>query len=272
MEIHENSGRGLKKVVVCPPDREYFEVENLAAHNFREVPDKEVAKRQYKALVNVMRDVGVEVVEVKELRGHPNSVFAMDTATALGYGYIKLRMGLKTRRGEEEWMAKNLENLGLEKIGEIAAPGTAEGGDLIPAYPVFFIGNSGRTNLEGARQIARIVENLGYEARIIPVPEKHLHLGGAMTLIGEDRVLACKSIADEYLKGFEVVRLNCGSFITGNVIYLGRERVIVERRNEEAFEKLKAAGYEVFQLDLSEFVKGSGGPSCLVLPVNRVSD
>ncbi len=264
-----NDGKFLRKVIVVPPRDEYFNVENLKKHNIMEIANKEEAKKQHKDLRDTIRLAGAEVIEIPELEGHPNSVFAMDTSLSLGDSFIKLRMGLSTRRGEDEYMAKILENLGLEKIGEVIAPGTAEGGDLIPAYPIFFIGQSSRTNVEGAQQIAKIAENLGYEARIISVPKPHLHLGGAMTLVGENRILACKSIPKEKLRGFDVLWLNCNSFISGNVIYLGNEKVIVERRNREAMEILENEGYEIHALNLSEFIKGSGGPSCLILAVER---
>ncbi len=264
-----HDGKDLKKVIVAPPKREYFKVEDLKAHNIRERADETLTREQHRKLRDVMRDAGVEIIEVAELMGHPNSVFTMDVALSLNDSFIKLRMGLATRRGEEKWMAQMLEDMGLEKIGEVRAPGTAEGGDLIPAYPVFFIGRSGRTNSDGAAQIAKIAESLGYEPRIIPVPEKHLHLGGAMTPIGEDRVLACKSLPKEHFKGFEILSVDCKSFITGNVIYMGKEKVIAEMRNEEVIKILEREGYEVYALDLSEFVKGSGGPSCLILPLER---
>ena len=264
-----HDGLPLRKVIMSPPREEYFKVENLQKHNIREIADKEKSMEQHEAIRKIMKNAGINVIEIPELKGHPNSVFTMDTSLPLGDSFIKLRMGLATRRGEEEWMAKILENLGLEMIDEIKEPGTAEGGDLIPAYPYFFLGISGRTNRNGAEQLKRILENYGYEVRLIPVPHIHLHLGGAMTLIGEDRILACKSIPDEYLRGFEVIKLNCGSFISGNVIYLGRERVIVERRNVEARMNLENMGYDVYSLDLSEFVKGSGGPSCLILALER---
>ncbi len=264
-----HDGRALKRVIVSPPEKEYFKVENLEEHNIMERANVDKAKEQHKKLRDIMRMAGAEVIEISEIEGHPNSVFTMDTALSLGDSYIKLRMGLPTRRGEEEWMAKILEDLGLERIGEVKAPGTAEGGDLIPSYPFFFIGRSTRTNKEGAGQIEKMVEGLGYEARIIKVPDLHLHLGGAMTLIGEDRILACNSIPRSLLRGFDVIWLRCNSFISGNVIYLGNEKVIVERRNEEARKKLESVGYEIFTLDLSEFVKGSGGPSCLILALER---
>ncbi len=264
-----HDGKSLKRVVVSPPEKEYFKVENLEEHNIMERANVDKAKEQHKKLREIMRMAGADVIEIPELKGHPNSVFTMDTALSLGDSYIKLRMGLPSRRGEEEWMAKILENLGLEIIGEVKAPGTAEGGDLIPAYPIFFIGRSTRTNKEGAEQIKKIVEESGYEARIIEVPDMNLHLGGAMTLIGENRILACNSIPKNLLRGFDVIWLRCNSFISGNVIYLGNEKVIVERRNEEARKKLERESYKIFSLNLSEFVKGSGGPSCLILALER---
>ena len=264
-----HDGWPLRKVIVTPPREEYFKVENLKKHNIREIADRESAMRQHRALQRIMRNAGTQIIEVPELAGHPNSVFAMDTSLSLGDSFIKLRMGLPTRRGEEKWMAEILENSGLEKIGEVRAPGTAEGGDLLAAYPIFFIGLSIRTNKSGAEQLSQILQQWGYEVRKIQVPGIHLHLGGAMTIIGEDRILACKNIPRESLKGFEVIRIDCKSFITGNVIYLGNEKVIIEERNKEAYKKLSEAGYEIFPLNLSEFVKGSGGPSCLILPVKR---
>jgi len=264
-----NDGAPLRRVIVAPPEKEYFAVDDLERHNIRERVDEKKTREQHRILRETMEREGVEVIAVPELEGHPNSVFTMDTALSLGDSFIKLRMGLPTRRGEDEWMAHILENLGLEKIGEIKPPGTAEGGDLIPAYPAFFIGLSGRTNLDGARQVARFVESLGYEARIIEVKSEHLHLGGSMSLIDEDTVLACEYIPSESLRGFQALRIKCRSFISGNVINIGRGKIIVEKRNEEVRSLLLKEGYDVIPLDLSEFVKGSGGPSCLILPLER---
>ncbi len=264
-----HEGWSLRKVIVTPPEIEYFKVENLREHNIREVANKERAKKQHERLRKVMENAGARVIRVPELKGHPNSVFSMDTALPLGDAFIQLRMGLPTRRGEDTYMAKILGDMNLQKIGEIRAPGTAEGGDLLAAYPVFFIGISTRTNKSGAEQLSKILEEWGYETRKISVPDIHLHLGGAMTIIGEDKILACRSIPKELLRGFEVLWLDCRSFITGNVIYLGNENIIIEKRNMKVKKKLNECGYEVFPLDLSEFVKGSGGPSCLILPVER---
>ncbi len=265
-----SDGWTLKITIVVPPEREYFAVDDLKRHNIKMPANVTRAKEQHLLLRNTLRDEGVKVVEIAELKGHPNSVFAMDTSLSLGDSFIILRMGLESRRGEETWMAKILSDMGLEEIGRVVAPGTAEGGDLIPAYPYFFIGRSSRTNDEGVRQISKIVENYGYETIKIKVPEPHLHLGGAMSLVDGHIILACNNLEIPQIGEFNILRVRCKTFISGNVINLGKERVILEKRNYEVRKILEQWGFRTIPLDLSEFVKGSGGPSCLVLPVLRV--
>ncbi|MCD6474488.1 MAG: hypothetical protein J7K47_06270 [Thermoplasmata archaeon] len=40
-----------------------------------------------------------------------------------------------------------------------------------------------------------------------------------------------------------------------------------KKRNKAAREKLLQHGFIVHSIDLSEFIKGNGGPSCLILPL-----
>ncbi len=44
------------------------------------------------------------MINIPELANHPNSVFTRDTALCTPNGYIKLRLGLESRQGEEEWI------------------------------------------------------------------------------------------------------------------------------------------------------------------------
>ena len=261
--------RELKKVIVCSPRKEYFNVDNLNKHNIKEIANREIAINQHEKLRKLMERNGVEVINIPELRGHPNSVFVRDTAVCTPDGVIKLRMGLESRRGEEEWILNILEKIGKSKVGEIKAPGTVEGGDVILSDNIGFIGISQRTNKEGATQISNILKNMDYEPIIIKVPEGHLHLGGAMSLISEDMIIAVDTIEPTYLTDFEILRVPDAGFISGNVITLGNNRVIVEKRNNVVKKILENHNFNVMELNLSEFVKGSGGPSCLILPVER---
>jgi dimethylargininase len=167
-------------------------------------------------------------------------------------------------------MGQILDSLGEPLVGEIRQPGTVEGGDVILAGSVAFVGRSTRTNEEGVEQLAGLLTAMEYEMRVIQLPDSILHLDKAMMPIGPGRVMYCRGlIPEETLRGFEAIELECSQGATANIICLGENEAIVELSNQEAASQLKAQGVVVHELDLSEFAKGSGGPNCLIMPVER---
>ena len=267
-----NEGGRLTKVAVCTPGREYFNVTDLKSHNITEMPDAERTLTQFSLFRSLIQKAGCDVVEVPELSGHPNSVFTRDVSVVTPRGYIRLRMGLDSRKGEEEWMATILDSLGEPCAGVIEAPGTVEGGDIILAGNVAFLGHSQRTNSAGIDQISKFLINMGYEVRIHRLEFRYLHLGGAMSMIGTQRVLCCRGVFPEgFFKGFDTVEVPHRGPSTGNVICLATNEVIANvAENAEAIQALEERGVRVHSIDLSEFRKGTGGPTCLILPIERI--
>ncbi|HEC89201.1 MAG TPA: amidinotransferase, partial [Thermoplasmatales archaeon] len=239
----KNEGDVLRKVIVCTPRLEYFKIDNLDAHNISQLPDRDKAIHQHDVLKSILEKSGCKVIDVVELRNHPNSVFVRDTAICTPKGYIKLRMGLESRRGEEEWMAEVLESVGESNAGSIKKPGTVEGGDVILAGSIAFVGYSSRTNIDGIKQISNLLKDMDYEIRTVKIPPPFLHLGGTMSVISKQCVLYCKDIFPRgFFKGFDKIDIPNSSFISGNVISLGNDRVIVESSNVEVAEKLEDQG------------------------------
>ncbi len=266
----KNEGDKLSRVVLCTPRFEYFRVKDNKAHNITRVADQTKAIQQHDKLKSVLAEFGCEVIDIPELKGHPNSVFTRDTALCTPKGYVKLRMGLPTRRGEESWMAQIMDSLGEPLVGSVEEPGTVEGGDVILAGSIAFVGHSQRTNESGIKQVSRLLNTMGYEVRTAIVPPPYLHIGGAMSIIGPKRVLYCHGVfPDDFFDGFDVVEVHNSTFISGNVICLSDNEVIADAANYETIGKLRKAGVIVHVIDLSEFVKGTGGPSCLIMPVER---
>jgi dimethylargininase len=169
-------------------------------------------------------------------------------------------------------MAKFLESLGKPNAGRIELPGTVEGGDVILAGSVAFVGQSGRTNKEGVKQISNLLNAMEYEVRSTIVPAPYLHIGGAMSIIGPKLVLSCRGVfPDDFFNGFDKIEVSNNTFVSGNVIYLGDNEIIADISNIETIKELRRAKFTVHIIDLSEFVKGTGGPSCLIMPVERNS-
>ena len=265
-----NEGDRLTRVVVCTPRVEYFVVDDLERHNITQRADKSLAIRQHETLKSRIAGFGSQVIDVPELGGHPNSVFTRDTALSTPNGYVRLRLGLDTRRGEAGWMSRVLDGMGEPCVGEIRAPGTVEGGDVVLAGAVAFVGRSIRTNAEGIRQLTALLSDMGYEMRVVHLPDSVLHLDKAMMVVGPGRILFCGDLVPrDRLEGFDLIEVPCGGRVTANIICLGDDEVIVERSNREVIERLDALGLVVHALDLSEFVKGTGGPNCLIMPVER---
>lgn len=266
----QNEGDRLSRVVVCTPRVEYFRARDLEKHNITQLADRPLAIQQHDMLKSEITEFGAEVIDIPELTNHPNSVFTRDMALCTPNGYIKLRLGLDSRQGEEEWMAQALDSIGEPCIGEIKAPGTVEGGDVILAGSVAFVGRSIRTNDEGVRQLSALLSAMGFTVRAVDLPDSILHLDKAMMVVGPDRILYCGGLVPgDSLKGFDVISVACDGSSTANIIYLGENELIVERSNRAVMERLEANGLKIHDLDLSEFAKGSGGPNCLIMPVER---
>lgn len=269
MLTHE--GHELKRAIVSTPGSAYFDRAKHADANIPEIPDPVRTGQQHDALKATLADSGCEVIDIPELASDPNSVFTRDVALCTPRGYIKMRMGLAARRDEVRWMAEALDALDEPCVGAITPPGTVEGGDIILAGDIAFVGLSGRTNRNGAAQLTILLKELGYTVRTVQAPKGTLHLGGVMSVIGPKRILAVRdSVPKEILAGFDTIQVEPRGPSTGNVICLRDNEVIANvAENEDAIWDLVRAGVHVHSLDLSEFRKGAGGPTCLILPVER---
>lgn len=268
-----NEGERLRHALVCAPGPAYSGVRDLEAHNMAEAPDLRRSALQHEALVRVVRETGARVTILHEPDAEPNATFVRDAALVTGTGYVRLRMGLPARRREPDWLAQALATLDLPCIGAIEAPGTVEGGDVILAGDVALVGRSARTNEEGIRQLTTLLRPVAREVRVAGLTGRHLHLGGIMSALGPRRVVAVRGAVDPgLLEGFDVVELPSrpDGPPGANVLCLGPDEVVANVADGlEPVEILEAHGVRVHRLDLSEFRKGSGGPTCLVLPVAR---
>jgi len=92
-----------------------------------------------------------------------------------------------------------------------------------------------------------------------------------MSALGPERILCCKDVfSGTFFAGYDTVEVPLSGPSTGNVICLKNNVIIANAaENIEAIERLEESGVRVYRLDLSEFRKGTGGPTCLILPIER---
>lgn len=267
-----NEGDPIRRVVVCAPKREYVRVDDPVRQNFQQVPDEKRASEEHAALRRLLAGAGAEVNELTELADHPNSVFVRDVALAVPGGFVRLRMGLPARSGEEHWMADHLVRLGVPEVGRIQAPGLLEGGDVFLMGDIALVGISPRANAEGVDQLTRLLAPLGIRVRTAQVPAPHFHLGSVLSPVGPGRVVCVAGMLPKsFLAGLDVIEAPAQPpSATANVLCLRSGEVLADAtESPRTLDALAAAGVRVHTLSLAEFAKGSGGPTCLVLPLVR---
>jgi dimethylargininase len=226
-------------------------------------PDYEKACEQHHRYVGALERCGLAVTELGADRSYPDSVFVEDTAVVTDRCAIIAHPGAVNRRGEVHEVEEVLSGL-YENVERIVSPGTLDGGDVLQVGDHFYIGLTRRTNREGAEQLSALLRRYGFDASFVEL-RRFLHLKtGVAYLGGEDLLVAGELVANDEFEGFDRIVVPPEEEYCANCIRLN-DHVLVAGGYEKTREKIVERGYEVIELEMSEFQKVDGGLSCLSL-------
>ena len=233
-------------------------------------PDLEAALQQHRAYCEALESCGLKLIELPPDDKHPDSTFVEDTALLTSRGAVLTRPGAESRRGEVESMAAVVYEY-FRDVYAIEAPGTLDAGDVCEAGDHFFIGISRRTNEHGARQLASLLESLGYTASLIDIRglSNILHLKSGLAYLANNsagrRLVVIEALRNEpEFSGYDLICLNSSEEYAANCLSINGKTLIASgfptiRR------ELEQLGYPIISLEMSEFQKMDGGLSCLSL-------
>ena len=233
-------------------------------------PDLEAALQQHRAYCEALESCGLKLIELPPDDKHPDSTFVEDTALLTSRGAVLTRPGAESRRGEVESMAAVVHEY-FRDVYAIEAPGTLDAGDVCEAGDHFFIGISRRTNEHGARQLASLLESLGYTASLIDIRglSNILHLKSGLAYLANHfagrRLVVIEALRNEpEFSGYDLICLNSSEEYAANCLSINGKTLIASgfptiRR------ELEQLGYPIISLEMSEFQKMDGGLSCLSL-------
>jgi dimethylargininase len=226
-------------------------------------PDYEKAREQHDRYVGALEKCGLEVTVLEADERHPDSVFIEDTAVVTDRCAIVAHPGAASRRGEVPEVEVVLSGL-YENVERIASPGTLDGGDVLQVGNHFYVGLTRRTNREGAGQLAEILRGHGFGASFVGV-HRFLHLKtGVAHLGGKDLLVAGELVARDEFDGFDEIIVTPEEEYCANCIRVN-SHVLVPAGCEKTREEIARRGYDVIELEMSEFQKLDGGLSCLSL-------
>jgi dimethylargininase len=251
------------RAIVRKPGATYADGLTTAAAG---APELARALRQHDLYSDALRHCGLSVLTAETDDRYPDGTFVEDTAVISGRMAVVTWPGAPTRQGEITSIEAALGRFELE-LHRITAPGTVDGGDICQAEKHFFIGQSNRTNAEGARQLAKILAAYGYTSSIIDIRQCRslLHLKSGLTFLGDNRMLATVEVpVSEELARYELVQAPAGEEYAANCIRVN-DHVLVAAGYPRLAQRLTELDYDLISLDVSEYRKMDGGLSCLSL-------
>jgi dimethylargininase len=225
----------------------------------REPIDMEKARAQHRAYESFLSNLGARVISLPEESELPDSMFVEDPAIVLDEMAVICSLGTESRRKEAPTIAATLEK--FRKLAYIKLPGTLEGGDVLRVGKKVFVGITARSNPEGTRQLAVILDHFGYELTAVPVAGC-LHLKSAVTSLGRNTLLGNRAWIDaRRMQGFEWVDVDATEPHAANALTIG-DRVMFPDSFPKTRAIMEARGFNVLPLDISELQKAESGLTC----------
>lgn len=240
--------------------------QGLVTHIERTPVDTARAARQWDGYTAALREHGWRTVEIEPVDDCPDGVFVEDTVVVYRNAALITRPGAEPRMPETAGTARALREAGL-LVGQVQAPGTLEGGDVLKVGDTLYVGCGGRTNAEGVRQLRDAFEPLG--ARVVAVPvRKVLHLKSAVTALPDKTVIGYPPLVDEpgLFPHFLPVPEEPGS----HVVLLGGGRLLLSAAAPRTAELLASLGYVPVPVDIGEYEKLEGCVTCLSVRLRQL--
>lgn len=219
------------------------------------------AAAQHASYVKALRSAGLGIEAIEPDERYPDSVFIEDTAVVWRNRALRARM-TPHREGEQSAVIAHLQR--RHEIITLPAGATLDGGDVLHADEVTYVGRSSRTNATGAAALGEFLA----PRPVIEIPvDRCLHLKSAATWLGNGALLAALDLVD--VSGFNVERViftAAGEDKAANTLRVGDHLLALDGYPATSSGLREFASEHRLRfcpLDMSEFEKGDGSLTCL---------
>ena len=275
----------LRRVLVNRPGERFGAAHETEGAFYEEPIDLGLAQSQHDALVAVIEESGA-VVERLGREAGPDSIYTYDPALVCDGGAILLRSGKAIRQPEAPAVGEWFEQNGIPVLARLEAPALADGGDLLWLDSrTLVVGRGFRTNDAGACAIKSALEPYVDAVHVVDLPidrgaDYCLHTLSLISMLDRDLAVVSLPLMPVHLyellreRGVELIEIDEGEWDTlaPNVLALGPRDVVMLSGNPSTSKRLCSAGCRVTQIEGSDVaIKGSGGPTCLTLPLQRAA-
>jgi N-dimethylarginine dimethylaminohydrolase len=271
----------LTDVLLCKPTHlRHLSTSSLSRKYLRDAPaDLAAAQAQHADLVAAYEHFGVRVHFHDPAPELPYQVYARDSSCMTPFGPFICNMSQWWRSGETYAAIRTYERLGIP-IYDMVTAGRFEGGDFnVIEEGAVLIGCGGeRTNEAGADQVAGWFRAEGWDVQMAYFDPYYVHIDLMVVPVAEKLAAVCLDCTPPdvvaWLKGRgfrlidvpfpDTIDLGC------NIMALGDARAIAPAHSRTLIAALRAEGFEVAEVDMSEISKTGGGIHCMAQALRRV--
>jgi N-dimethylarginine dimethylaminohydrolase len=265
----KNRAATTRRYLMCPP--EHFDVTYAINPWMRpdQATDPALAMRQWAELRDIYLRFGHDVRTIEPVAGLPDMVYAANGATVVGGRVLGARFRYPERAAEAGAYLEWLRDSGYEDVREAEHINEGEG-DILYTGRVILAGYGFRSELAAADEIGRVFGLPVHSLRL--VDERFYHLDTALCVLDADTAMYYPAAFDE--PGLAAIAELFSELIEAkdedaevlglNAVSDGRHVVLPATAHGLAAQ-LTGAGFEPIGVDMSELLKGGGGPKCCTL-------
>lgn len=257
------------KVLMCPPV--YFRVDySINPWMKNERVDLVKVKDQWHKLYNIIKSLGVEIEMIAPHKDYPDLVFAANAGAVKDKKVVLSNFKHIERQGEKLLFEKWFKDNGYE-THELADNLSFEGcGDCVVVGEELLAGYGFRSDYEALEQTAKIL-NLNLSAHELKDP-RFYHMDTCLTVIDKENKLgfyydkAIPNFDDSSYSLYPVKDEDALAFCCNSVV-IGDNIIMPAGSGDDIVDYLKSNNYNVFKVEMSEFLKSGGACQCLVLEI-----
>lgn len=234
-------------------------VQALSTHPEKGSLDFDRALEQHRQYTRALAEAGASLVFLDPLEDCPDGPFVEDTAVIFPNRAAMCPMKEKSRQGEAGSVENEVKkHRSLEILPKSA---TLDGGDVLDTGEILFVGLSRRTNREAVEALSRLAGKPAVPVRVL----RGLHLKSSVSFLGSNLLLIDPAAVEtSRLKDFEWIEVDETERYAANCLVLG-STVLMAKGYPGLARKIRDHGFDLMELEMSEFEKADGGITCLSL-------
>ena len=267
----------MRSLLLCPPDYYGIEYEINPWMDRTRNADSELARAQWRGLLEKLQSLGCDVELVAPRKKLPDMVFTANAGLLVGRKFIRSNFRFPQRQGEEEHFEKWFANRGYE-IVRLPQGLLFEGeGDALFCGDILFCGYRFRSDIRSHQIIGEQLKKLVISVEL--VKDRFYHLDTCFCPLPDGSAIWHPDAFDEYGQkairshirdGIEVIAEEAAHFACNAVVL--EKRIVLPEGCPKLCGALAERGYETHPLPMTEFLKAGGACKCLVLLLPQMEE